>query len=89
MADLITVEQFGLGRFIRGSARTGRHRRRPPGACARAGDLRRPAATRLVILDEANVAAACGLFPPVDLLDLISARPEGVEVVLTGRNAAA
>jgi cob(I)alamin adenosyltransferase len=42
----------------------------------------------VVILDEANVAAACGLFSPVDLLDLLSAKPEGVEVVLTGRNAA-
>jgi cob(I)alamin adenosyltransferase len=42
-----------------------------------------------VVLDEANGATACGLFSPVDLLDLISARPEGVEVILTGRNAAA
>ena len=41
-----------------------------------------------MILDEANVAASCGLFSPMDLLDLINAKPEGVELVLTGRNAA-
>jgi len=34
------------------------------------------------------VAAACGLFSPADLLDLVQARPAGVEVVLTGRQAA-
>jgi cob(I)alamin adenosyltransferase len=41
-----------------------------------------------VILDEANVAAACGLFSPVDLLELVNAKPDEVEVILTGRNAA-
>ena len=88
MADLITVEQFGLGRFIRGApepediaaARRG---------LARVQEVFAAGRHAVVILDEANVAAACGLFSPVDLLDLISVRPEGVEVVLTGRNAAA
>jgi cob(I)alamin adenosyltransferase len=88
MADLITVEQFGCGRFIRGApepediaaARRG---------LARVQEIFAAGRHAVVILDEANVAAACGLFAPVDLLDLISARPEGVEVVLTGRNAAA
>jgi cob(I)alamin adenosyltransferase len=87
MADLITVEQFGLGRFIRGApepddiaaARRG---------LARVQEIFAAGRHAVVILDEANGAAACGLFSPVDLLDLISARPEGVEVVLTGRNAA-
>jgi cob(I)alamin adenosyltransferase len=88
MADLITVEQFGLGRFIRGvpepediaAARRG---------LARVQEIFAAGRHAVVILDEANVAAACGLFSPVDLMDLISVRPEGVEVVLTGRNAAA
>jgi cob(I)alamin adenosyltransferase len=83
----VTVEQYGLGRFIRGNpdpadidaARTGLERVREIFTAGRHG---------LVILDEANVAAACGLFSPMDLLDLTNARPEGVEVVLTGRNAA-
>jgi len=85
--DCVTVEQYGLGRFIRGNpdpadidaARTGLERVRQIFAAG---------CHQVVILDEANVAAACGLFAPVDLLDLVNARPDGVEVVLTGRNAA-
>jgi cob(I)alamin adenosyltransferase len=85
--DRITVEQFGLGRFIRGNpdpediaaARKGLERVRQIFAAG---------GHDVVILDEANVAASCGLFSPVDLLDLIHAKPGGVEVVLTGRNAA-
>jgi len=40
---------------------------------------------RLIVLDEANVAAALGLFSVDDLIDLIACRPEPVELVLTGR----
>ena len=40
---------------------------------------------RLVILDEANVAATMRLLSLQKLLDLIDSRPEGVELVLTGR----
>ncbi len=42
----------------------------------------------MVILDEANVAAFLGLFPAQELLDLINVKPEGTELVLTGRYAA-
>jgi cob(I)alamin adenosyltransferase len=85
--DLIAIEQYGLGRFIRGypdpediaAARQGLERVREIFSVGRC---------QVVILDEANVASACGLFSPVDLLDLVNAKPDGVEVVLTGRNAA-
>jgi cob(I)alamin adenosyltransferase len=43
----------------------------------------------LVILDELNVAVDFGLVPLQDALDLIKAKPEHVELVLTGRNAPA
>ena len=87
LSDRITVEQFGTGRFIRGApvpediaaARRGLERVR---------EIFDGAGHQLVILDEANVAAACGLFSPADLLDIVLARPEAVEVVLTGRHAA-
>jgi len=85
--DGVTVEQYGLGRFIRGNpdpadidaARKGIVRVREIFAAGR---------HQVVILDEANVAAACGLFSPVDLLELVNAKPDEVEVILTGRNAA-
>ena len=86
--DRITVEQFGTGRFVRGApdaaelaaARTGLERVR---AVLAAG------AHDLVVLDEANIAAAVGVIPTAELLALIDLRPEGTEVVLTGRSAPA
>jgi cob(I)alamin adenosyltransferase len=41
----------------------------------------------LLVLDEANVALSAGLLQLDDVLALLEARPEGVEVVLTGRGA--
>ncbi len=43
----------------------------------------------VVILDEANIATYYGLFGPQALLDLIDIKPAHVELVLTGRYAAA
>ncbi|HHW14829.1 MAG TPA: cob(I)yrinic acid a,c-diamide adenosyltransferase [Firmicutes bacterium] len=43
---------------------------------------------RLVILDEVNVAAACGLVDPQEVLAAVEeGRAAGVDVVLTGRDA--
>jgi cob(I)alamin adenosyltransferase len=41
----------------------------------------------IVILDEINVAIDFGLLPLSVLLRLIDSKPEGVELILTGRNA--
>ncbi|MFH1976207.1 MAG: cob(I)yrinic acid a,c-diamide adenosyltransferase [Pseudomonadota bacterium] len=41
----------------------------------------------LVILDEANIATYYNLFSVDDLLDFIRAKPEEVELVITGRRA--
>ncbi len=41
----------------------------------------------LVILDEINVAIDFGLLPLSALLRLIDSKPEGVELILTGRSA--
>ncbi|MDA3833720.1 MAG: cob(I)yrinic acid a,c-diamide adenosyltransferase [Spirochaetales bacterium] len=42
---------------------------------------------QMIILDEANIATYYNLFSVDDLLDFIQARPEDVELVITGRNA--
>lgn len=42
---------------------------------------------QLVIMDEINVACRLGLLEGADLIALIDRRPEGVELVLTGRGA--
>jgi cob(I)alamin adenosyltransferase len=53
------------------------------------GEVRRRAGEfDLVILDEINNTVHHGYLPLSELLDFLDARPEGVELVLTGRNAA-
>jgi cob(I)alamin adenosyltransferase len=41
----------------------------------------------LVILDEANDAVTCGVLEIDDLLGLLDARPDDVELIITGRGA--
>lgn len=41
----------------------------------------------VIILDEINYAVKLGLVPVGDVLDLIRARPDGVDLVLTGNHA--
>lgn len=41
----------------------------------------------IVILDEINVAMACGLIDSVEIIGFLQKRPPGVEVILTGRYA--
>ena len=83
--DLITVRQFGESSFI--------HEPRPQDvAAARAGLAEAKAVLesgqhRLVILDEANIAVHFNLFTVDDLLALIAAKPQPVELVITGRRA--
>ena len=82
----IRVDQFGRGRFIKG---------RPSDAdidAARRGLLATRAALQsgqyqVVIMDEGNGAAACGLLAVDDVLDLMARKPGDVELVITGRGA--
>jgi len=84
--DLIKVKQYGRGCFIKdeptkedvAAARTGLTEVRE---VVTAGDY------DVVVLDEANDAVQCRLFPVDELLALIDAKPEHVELVITGRGA--
>ncbi len=83
-SDLITVEQFGLGRFIKGKPSE------EDIEAARAGiekvkSLMASQDYDIIILEEANVAAKYGLISVNDLLDMISSKPENMELVITGR----
>jgi len=85
-SDLITVEQFGLGRFIKGKPSEEDIK------AARAGvekikSLMASQDYDIIILEEANVAVKCGLISVKDLLDMISSKPENMEIVITGRGA--
>ena len=84
--DLITMEQFGTGRFIKGK----------PSASdiegARKGIEKIKAAFtsgqyNVVIMEEANVAAKLGLLSVENLLKIMDEKPKDVELVITGRGA--
>ncbi len=86
-SDLITVEQFGSGKFIKGKPS-------PEDMAAGIRGLERidtlltAGRFQVIIMEEANVAVMCGLFPASRLLDLIDKKPDDMELVLTGRGAA-
>ncbi|RZB29873.1 MAG: cob(I)alamin adenosyltransferase [Desulfobacteraceae bacterium Eth-SRB1] len=85
-SDFITIEQFGRGCFIKGKpvsediklARKGLEKVKE---VMSSGDY------NIIILDEANVALQCKLFEVQDLLKIIAAKPEDIELVITGRYA--
>lgn len=82
----ITPEQFGTGDELAAPD----PQRDAQAACAglaRAREAMTSGDFDIVILDEANVADSLGYFEPGALLDLVRERPEGVELVLTGRSA--
>lgn len=82
------VEQYGLGRFIMGEPKAEDVR----AAKAGADSLRTALASGrfdLVIADEAIGAVAAGLLTEKDILSMLDARPENVELVVTGRGAPA
>ena len=86
-ADRITLEQYGLGRFIKDKphpsdleiAQKGLERLK---AVVASG------AYDIVIIEEGNVAVSSGLISVEELLDVIEMKPESVELVITGRHAA-
>ncbi len=85
-SDLVTVRQYGLGRFVKGrpapeeieSAREG---------LREAEDALLSGRYDLVVLEEANVAASIGLFSVDELLSIIARKPLKTELLITGRNA--
>ncbi len=84
--DLISIHQFGKGRFIKTtptkediqSARIGLAKLKE---AAGSGDY------QLVIVDEGNVAVSCQLFPLSELVELIDGRHPDTELIITGRGA--
>ncbi|MFO7931247.1 MAG: cob(I)yrinic acid a,c-diamide adenosyltransferase [Desulfosalsimonas sp.] len=87
LSDRITVDQFGTGRFIRGKPDPKDMEAAEKGLAA-VYEAMRSGTYDLVVLEEANVAYGAGVLTEKDLLDVIEAKPEGVELVFTGRGGA-
>ncbi len=85
-ADLITIKQFGKGLILKRAATQSDIK------AARKGLVWIKEAIEsneydIVVLDEVNVAVHCNLISLADLLDVMERKPEGVELVITGRYA--
>lgn len=85
-ADRITIEQFGMGRFIRGKPSPEDMAAAQKGLAAVRGALS-SGEYQVVILEEGNVASMLGLFPADEILAIMSQKPDDLELVITGRGA--
>jgi len=85
--DRIVLEPYGDPKCIRREEVTAEHVERARRGLARAREAMESGRYDVIVLDEANVAVWFGLLETADLLDFLDRRPEGVEVILTGRKA--
>jgi cob(I)alamin adenosyltransferase len=85
-SDLIGVEQYGLGRFIKGKPSVEDIQAAGKGL-EKIRAVLIEAQHDVVIMEEANVAVMCGLFSADDILELIAIKPDSVELIITGRGA--
>ena len=83
----VRVAQFGTGQFVGAGSISENDRK----SAAKAVEYARKQATGgkcdLLVLDEVNVAVFFGLVTAKEVIDLLEERTDGMEVVLTGRNA--
>ncbi len=85
-SDLISLRQYGSGRFVHGVPSEEDIRLAKEGL-ADVHDVLQSGKYKVVILDEAAIATFFDLFTVEDLIGLIEEKPEGVELLITGRNA--
>ncbi len=83
----VTIEQFGAGRFVKGrpspeEIESGRK------GLEKAEQALVSGLYDVVVMDEANVAASCGVIEVEALARLIDLKPEQTEFIITGRGAA-
>jgi cob(I)alamin adenosyltransferase len=86
-ADRLTIEQVGLPGFIKEGKQTAVDRDMAQEAFARAKNMVASGDYDLVVLDELNCAVDFDLVDVADVKELIRAKPEHTELVITGRNA--
>jgi cob(I)alamin adenosyltransferase len=82
----ITVEQFGLGSFVKGNP-SQKDKAAGDLGYQRLCDLLKKNEHDLVIAEEGNVAVMCKLFSEQDLLALMDMKPANMELIITGRGA--
>jgi cob(I)alamin adenosyltransferase len=86
LGDRVTVEQFGTGRFVRGTPSEADRQKAREGFQTALAALT-GGGYQMVILDECMIALHQGLLSLAQVQSLIALRPTVVELVLTGRHA--
>jgi cob(I)alamin adenosyltransferase len=84
---LVTIEQYGAKGFVDKCGPSPEDKSLAATAMKRATEAFASAEFDMVVLDEVNVAIDFGLVKLDDVIELLSSKPEGVEVVCTGRYA--
>jgi cob(I)alamin adenosyltransferase len=84
--DQVTVEHYGLGRFVKGSP-TQEDIDAGKDGYNRVVEVLEKGEHNLVIMDEGNIAVKYGIFSEQDLLNIFDKKPDHVELVVTGRGA--
>jgi len=84
----ITIEQFGMGKFVRGKPSE------EDMAAGKAGYMKLSEILKenqydVVIAEEGNVAVMCNILSEKEILSLMEMKPDNVELVITGRGATA
>jgi cob(I)alamin adenosyltransferase len=84
--ELITLEQFGTGKFVNGKPSAEDYEKAAYGwnSCIEAINSGR---YDLVVMDELNLALNLELVPIDDVLDVLASKPKQLEVIITGRYA--
>lgn len=83
----IEVQQFGTGKFVDLRKPSAEDRRLAREALQYARAKLESGDCQMVVLDEVSTAVSYGLISKSDVLEAMKSRREGVEVVLTGRDA--
>ena len=83
----IEVVQYGTGWFADSKNLTDEDRAKAREGFERAKKVLSDGSYQLVVLDEINTIVSFGLVSAEDVMDALMSRANGVEVVLTGRNA--
>lgn len=86
LGERVRVEQFGGKKFIIGEP-TEEDRKRAAAGLEKIQETILTGGFDVVILEEINVALKIGLLEVRNVLELLKQKPEGVEIVCTGRGA--
>ena len=87
LSEFITIEQMGLDTFVHVSGPSPEDCAMAAKGLTRAEEAMREGKWDILVLDEINVAVYFRLVKTKQVLELIDNKPEGMELILTGRYA--